>query len=138
MKFSHRMTGYDEMRKRLAELPAAVQREVSLAALKDAAEPMRAEAAALAPRSRGAGQHMADHIVVADTRFGGDNSPDVSTVAIGPEKKFFYAEFVEFGTAHTHAQPFMRPAFDATKGEVKRRIAAAFQRAMAAVFKGTR
>lgn len=130
MKFSHRMTGHDELRRKLRSLPAAVQREVSVEALKHAAEPMREEAALLAPRSKGHGPHMADHIVVEETQFGGAIGPDVSTVALGPTKDFWYASFQEFGTAHNPAHPFMRPAFDSRKGVVKARLAESVRAAM--------
>lgn len=130
MKFSHRMTGYDELLQTFRRMSETVQRDVSVDALKDAAEPMRAEAAALAPRSKGAGPHMADHIVVAETGFGISDGPDVSTVAVGPTKEFFYAEFQERGTAHHPAHPFMRPAFDTQQGAVKKRLADAFRRAL--------
>lgn len=123
MKFSHKMTGYDDLVKRLRALPVAVRRDVSVAALIHAGEPMRAEEAALAPRSKGKGPHMADHVVIAETRFGGDPGPDVTTVAIGPTKEFFYAEWQEHGTAHHPAHPFKRPAFDSQKGAVKKRLA---------------
>ena len=36
----------------------------------------------------------------------------------------FYAGFVEFGTVHAPARPFMRPAWDATKDETLRIIVA--------------
>lgn len=36
----------------------------------------------------------------------------------------YYAHWVEYGTKFMKAQPFMRPAFMATKGEVMRRIEA--------------
>lgn len=123
MKFSHRMTGHDELRKRLQAIPVAIAHDVSVDALKDAAEPMRAEAAVLAPRSKGKGPHMADNIIVAETRFGGAVGPDVTTVAIGPDKRFWYDTLQEFGTARHAPHPFMRPAFDRMKTLVKKRLA---------------
>jgi HK97 gp10 family phage protein len=39
-------------------------------------------------------------------------------VAIGPNDTAFYASMVEFGTEHSGPKPFMRPAWDATKGQV--------------------
>ena len=41
-----------------------------------------------------------------------DSPGEVVTVGIGPSREIFYAGFVEFGTARTPAQPFMRPGFD--------------------------
>lgn len=34
----------------------------------------------------------------------------------------FYSRFVEYGTSHSKAQPFMRPAFHAIKGTAQARI----------------
>jgi HK97 gp10 family phage protein len=39
-------------------------------------------------------------------------------VVIGPHDGAFYASMVEFGTEHSGPKPFMRPAWDATKGQV--------------------
>lgn len=36
-------------------------------------------------------------------------------VRIGPDKKVFYARFVEFGTSKMAAKPYMRPAWDGEK-----------------------
>jgi HK97 gp10 family phage protein len=39
-------------------------------------------------------------------------------VVIGPHDGAFYASLVEFGTAHSSPKPFMRPAWDTTKGKL--------------------
>jgi HK97 gp10 family phage protein len=36
-------------------------------------------------------------------------------VRVGPDKKVFYARFVEFGTSKMPAKPYMRPAWDGEK-----------------------
>jgi HK97 gp10 family phage protein len=36
---------------------------------------------------------------------------------VGPTQSAFYGRFVELGTSHSAAKPFMRPAFDAKKDE---------------------
>jgi HK97 gp10 family phage protein len=36
-------------------------------------------------------------------------------VRVGPEKKVFYARFVEFGTSKMKPHPYMRPAWDSEK-----------------------
>lgn len=43
-------------------------------------------------------------------------------------KQVFYARFVEFGTAKTKKQPFLRPSFQAIKGTVKSRIEEAMRK----------
>lgn len=128
MKVGLKVQGGDDLAKRLQELPRAVSLRVQVRALTAAAEPMRAHAERLAPRSDGPGPHMADHIVIAPVS--GRKLETISTghdaaVEVGPAKAFFYARFPEFGTAHSPSQAFMRPAFDAQSGK-SLNIAAAF------------
>ena len=116
MKIGARLDGGAELQKRLLTLPSAVTAQHQRTALMAGAEVIRAEAAALAPRGPGA-EHIADHIVIdpltdaeldrAD-EFVGDNA----AVLVGPERKFFYGYFLEYGTSKMPAQPFMRPAVD--------------------------
>lgn len=40
------------------------------------------------------------------------SKPSEARAKIGPKKLAFYALFVEYGTKHAPAHPFMRPAFD--------------------------
>lgn len=47
---------------------------------------------------------------------------------IGPSKDAFYALFVEFGTIHAQANPFMRSSFDARVGESARAMSSFFGR----------
>jgi len=44
-----------------------------------------------------------------------ESSADEITVRIGPAMKVFYGLFEEIGTAHSTADPFLGPAFDAKK-----------------------
>ncbi len=145
MKFKHRID--DNITARLRQMSDAVSHEVAIEALKEAAEPIRALASALAPRSNQA-PHLADNIIVSETTrvrgFGGsgrwrDVDPFVSTVAIGPSYRpedIFYGQFQEFGTAHHAAQPFLRPAFDVMRSRVPKMIAASLGRAIARRTKG--
>jgi HK97 gp10 family phage protein len=64
-------------------------------------------------------------------------SPDVFVgpkVAKGSKGTFkgrrtdaYYAHMVEYGTSQAPAQPFMRPAWSATEGEVRRRVEVALR-----------
>ncbi len=109
-------SGGQELAKALNALPAAVSVKVQRDALRLAAEPMRAEAAALAPRGPDA-PHIAENIVISIPRTGlADVSDEAAVVAVGPDKKYFYGFFWEYGWIHHAAHPFMRPAFD-TKAE---------------------
>ena len=72
--------------------------------LKAGAEPIRKSMEQKAPRSEIGGDHMQDNIIISDIKEG-------DFVEIGPEKKFFYAPFQEFGTVNQSAKPFAEPAY---------------------------
>lgn len=119
------LTGLDALvRTLLHDLDEAVQVPVLRRTLLAAAEPMRAGMAARAPRGADPAPHIAEHILTKPL------SPseleavtdDSAGVELGPEKKFFYGYFWEFGTVKLPARPFMRPAFDAHQGEVLARV----------------
>jgi len=127
MKFDLRVSGAAQLAATLRELPESVRRRTLLKVLRVAAEPMRARAAQLAPRSTrrlsgtgGDDEHLADHIGISvATRIGsvaGGQWQAVdefqAAVAVGPTRGFFYGLFQEYGTTHHGARPFMRPAFD--------------------------
>jgi len=119
MKVNVTMTGAQDLRKRLDSLPHALSRKVQVQALKKGAEPIRAMAASLAPRSEGSGEHLADHIIIAvpsESQLGDEGLFDTAAVHIGPARRFFYGSFREFGTAFQPARPFLRPAFDSQTG----------------------
>lgn len=114
----------------------ADQHDAAIAALLHAVEPIRAGAAARAPRGKGKGPHLADHIVAAETtrvpggrgRFR-DVKAGEHVVAIGPSYRpedVFWGGFQETGTAHHPPQTFLRPAFDAGVEEAQRRLGQAF------------
>lgn len=54
---------------------------------------------------RGAGEHGIDSITVEIGR-----SADLFWVDVGPDEKYFYLAYYEFGTHHQPPRPFMRPA----------------------------
>jgi HK97 gp10 family phage protein len=116
-------TGGQDLDRALRALPDALSHEILIEALIEAAEPIRAEAASLAPRGRTGAPHLADNIVAAETtrvtgsRRGRWRSVEAHehVVAIGPSYQphdHFYGMFQEFGTVHHPAQPFLRPALD--------------------------
>jgi len=128
MKMSASLHGAADLRKRLSELPQAVSTKVQRQALLTGAEPLRAAAAALAPRDeQSSGPHLADNIVIgvqSRRKLGQsglsasemDLAGEGTIVEVGPAlqpSNHFYGRFQEFGTIHRAAQPFMRPAFDA-------------------------
>jgi HK97 gp10 family phage protein len=110
VKFSMRVEGGEELARTLNALPEAVSRKVQLEALKKAAQPMRASMASHAPRGDQP-PHIADNIGISVARRRADTEEGPSVV-VGPVKGFAYGLPLEYGTRHTAAQPFMRPAFD--------------------------
>lgn len=122
------LDGTGDLLKRLQQLPASVSAQAQRRALLSGAEPMRAHAAALAPRdTQSNGPHLADHIVIGvqsarKLKNAGLSAAELdvaqsgTVVEVGPSQKpsdHFYGYFQEFGTVHHPAHPFMRPAFDA-------------------------
>ena len=99
--------GFKELDAALAELPAALRREVVLKALRRAADPMVREARARArrqpnPRRRGgypAGEMkaLADSIQVSAVKPNA-SFPKEAAVKLGPDADHFYGLFVEKGT----------------------------------------
>lgn len=110
-----------DLTKNLAALPLAVSFKVQQNALVAGAEPIRAEAALLAPRSDGPGPHMADHIIIdkltqGEVSRGADFLGHEAVVEVGPTIKHFYGYFSEFGTSRESSRPWFRPAFDTKHG----------------------
>ncbi len=89
--------------------------EVLLPGLKAAGKELRDDIVRAAPRSKIA-PHMADTFVVKPSKEAREFGR--TTVLVGPSVRSvgFVAGFVEFGTSHMRAQPFIRPAFDAFQG----------------------
>jgi HK97 gp10 family phage protein len=113
------LQGGPELAAVLNRLSKAAKRQQLYPILKAAAAPMRDHAAGSA-RRRPPTPDLADHIAVAAaTRVGsiegGKWSPtdeNQAAVAMGPTKGFEHGIFLEYGTVHSRAFPFMRPAFD--------------------------
>jgi HK97 gp10 family phage protein len=64
--------------------------------------------------------HLQDNIVVSGVR----RKDGIKYVEIGPNKKVAWrAHFVEFGTSHQPAEPYIEPGFLDTKDEAMRILA---------------
>lgn len=105
---SVRIDGIDKLRRRLAELDKNVRSELMTEALLAAAEPVRAQAEASAPRRRGV---LAVNVVKEV-----DEKEEKGTVKVGPRTRdAFYGYFIELGTSKMAAKPFLRPAIESQR-----------------------
>lgn len=136
-----KVEGLKELDKALAELPKATARNVLVRALKKAAEPMRAAAAAKAPVLTG---KLRDSVVFTTKKpkyhdmgsvayyfamRGGASKDEAAAAMRGARQQYpnAFAEvfmgptrrkvgyWQEFGTVNMSPNPFMRPAWDAHK-----------------------
>lgn len=82
----------------------------------DAAEPLRDEIRANAPRDSG---EMASSIDM----FAIEPKDGLTTmVGVGPKGDYFYWRFVEMGTKHIKAQKFIRPAYARHENRISEKI----------------
>lgn len=121
MAGSINLKGFDQLEKGLAALPDAVARKIARQSVRRAATLIQREARSRAPVRAGGGAkkmgkgakgrlpgYLRASIVVRLKRVPGA----AVTYAIGWTKRAFYGAFVEFGTRHQAARPFLRPAAD--------------------------
>ena len=133
MKTTMRFEGGAELAQKLNSLSMKLSKRVIRDALERSGEPIRAGMQRSAPRAPGA-PDIADNIVIGTAKMDGliDND-HAAAIAIGPAKGFRYGYFIEHGTIHTRAQPFVRPAFDAGWQKALDSIRASFWTALASV-----
>lgn len=126
MKTTVKVEGLRDLGAALQELGADVARRVVFAAALSAAQVVRKEASQRAPRSaaphrvgRGGPVVQPGNLAkgIATKRLKRSAGKAEYEVRWKAKKKGdpFYGLFQEFGTANQPAQPFMRPAFEATK-----------------------
>lgn len=143
MRAKVKMEGFSELNRKLANMAKALPKSTQIEVLTEAGEIIADEARILVPVDSGT---LRDSISVSDVRLGGAFSMDRTLgdgaqVFIGPRTRSgppdgYYGHFLEFGTVKMAAQPFMRPAFDNTHGQVVSRIASELQMRVAKVAKG--
>lgn len=111
------LEGFDDLLARVQQLGEQTSR-IENKALKAGGAVVQKRASELAPRSRKAKRHMADHIKMSGVK----NKEGMKYVEVGPTRgdnsEFFYAKFLEFGTSKMSARPFMGPAAAESQGEV--------------------
>jgi len=116
-----KVKGFDELFKNLNKIEQAIVDEIE-GIIKKAAEKIRKEAEERAPELTG---DLAGSIKVKTLEI----KKDKIKIGIGPVgDDVFYWFFVEYGTAHSAAQPYLRPAFDNNKKAVEKEIARGLQK----------
>ena len=108
MIITSEFSGGRDIAAKLETLSKRLNKRVTRDALTTGAEAIRGPAARNAPR-RSPAPDMADNIQVMTARA---RPGETAAVKMGPTTHHWYAFFVEHGTMHMSAQPFMRPAFD--------------------------
>lgn len=106
--------GLDELESQLKYLPVHVRKKLAREALKAGAGVIKTQAELNAPFKTGALMRS------IEIQPGRRNRPNTISYIIGTGKAWFqgdqfYAAFIEFGTSHQPAKPFLRPAFDSQK-----------------------
>lgn len=117
-----RIVGLDRLRRKLARLPASVRKE-TVAALIQGAQQIAESARSRVATDRG---ELADSIAVGASDDG---------LSVTVEASAEHAKFVEFGTRHTPARPFLLPAFEEARPKVVAAVAEAARRAIKNVAK---
>ena len=112
--FDFKLEGAKELDKVLAGLSKSMAKQQIKAGLRKAAKPVLKDARAMAPKKTGA---MAKSIKVRTMV-----RTNVPAISIGPDAEHYYGVFTERGTAHHSAQPFLRPAWDKNKRQVRDRF----------------
>jgi HK97 gp10 family phage protein len=126
--------GLAEVQSALRELlPDRTARSIMRRVLIKRAQPIAAHASSLAPVDPTGQQDLKRSIKTSSTlrksqRSAGRKNPDDVEVYIGPSTAntkaiLHYAHLQEFGSSHHGPNPYLRPAWDAARGEVLKGIA---------------
>lgn len=120
------IAGLDQLLGKMKRIPGALQNPVLQAAVEKGAEPIRAAASQNAPR--GPTGELQEGMAMVPMR----GTANRAAVRVGPSARAFYGEFLEKGTKHIAAKPFLRPALDSKRREaikiVKNELAGALSR----------
>ena len=101
--------GMQELLDSMEGLPLALQKRLIVRSLRKGAEPIRQEAANLAPDDpTTAGSRVKESMSITVT----DQTATGATANIGPSRKGFMGIFAEQGTKRQPAKPFLQRAFD--------------------------
>jgi HK97 gp10 family phage protein len=133
-----RVDGLRELRRSLAALPAELQRQSESSALREGMKPVLKTARALAPRDSGLlkkaigltvrkGKNGITSRVGARTGFRQQVARKGKTVTADPSK---YSHLVEYGTSHSAAKPFIRPAVESNESAITEGLAKGYEKGM--------
>jgi len=124
MKVSVRVAGWAKVTSNIEELERRITRGVMREALTKSGRIMAAKARAVAPVDTGTLKRSLKIAVKTSRKKGvvvariGASGKEVRNAAGDDLHPARYLHLVEYGTRHSPPQPFMRQAFESTKGEV--------------------
>jgi len=107
---SFKIEGVDELKRQLKRLDTKVRTSIVRSGLREGAKVVKQAAEDKAPVDSG---FLRDHIKIK-TKKRGDNI----TAIVGFAGDAYYGRFIELGTKHMAAKPFLRPAIDENQRKI--------------------
>lgn len=126
------LEGGAELQAALRSMDRAISGPVLLVAVAEGGKVLQGAMASLAPHDPTTALDLRDNIGQEVIRV----SPRRAQTGVGPKKEVFYGTFQELGTSDMPAQPFMRPALDATRDDIVAAVGEKLREAIAAVVNG--
>jgi HK97 gp10 family phage protein len=115
VEMSVQIKGLKELGQALKTLPPQLERTALRVGAREAAKVLQDGMSRRAPRGDPEQPNLADEIVVTtatEMNIAAAHFGRVPYAKVGPSRRAFYALFLEFGTVHMAAQPFMRPTVE--------------------------
>ena len=133
-----KVDGIKELRRALDRLPKELQRASETTALREGMKPVLKTARGIAPNDTGLlkkaigltvrkGKNGVTARVGARTGFKKEVKRNGKTVKADPSK---YSHLVEFGTSHSAAKPFIRPAVESNTSAISDGIAKGYEKGL--------
>jgi len=114
------LIGVDEILSKLQQMGTNISR-LENKALKNAAEPVLSDAKATSAFDDRSGS-LRKGLKISNVK----NKEGIKHILVGIDKgdnsKIFYGKFIEFGTSKMSARPFLQPAYEKNKDNIKRTI----------------
>ena len=124
--------GLEEFEAQLKAINLSVQQKMLMKTLKKNVEPTRALASQTVKHRTGASREK--QIIATVPSLSG---PFSATVRVGPARSVFYDFFQEHGTVFETPDPYLKPAYEATKDQVYAGVATDFKNAVEKYNSGT-